>query len=142
MKSLLTTLLSLALAGAAAFGVARFLRHERAEASPDLPGPAAAVGTASPVDAAPGAPGGSRTVLEEAEPAPPEANGAEIAEDGSSVIGKHRSGSMPAHTVYKFNLPMGMPIPSAPRSPRPKMRSPSVTTMMRTSCAGQFANTR
>ena len=33
---------------------------------------------------------------------------------------------------------MGMPMPCAPRSPSPRIRDPSVTTMMWTSSWGQF----
>ena len=33
---------------------------------------------------------------------------------------------------------MEMPKPLSPRSPSPRMRLPSVTTMASTSCAGQF----
>jgi len=56
----------------------------------------------------------------------------------SMVIGSAYAGCTPAHAVYRDNLPIGMPMPSAPRSPRPRMRSPSVTTMIATSFAGQF----
>jgi hypothetical protein len=31
--------------------------------------------------------------------------------------------------VYKLNLPTGIPIPLQPKSPKPKIRSPSVTTI-------------
>jgi len=43
---------------------------------------------------------------------------------------------MPAKAVYNDNLPTGMPIPHAPRSPRPRIRSPSVTTIARTFGSG------
>ena len=59
----------------------------------------------------------------------------------SIVIGRHWCGGMPAQAVYSVSLPMGMPMPCAPRSPRPRIRSPSVTTIMRMSSAGQFAST-
>ena len=56
----------------------------------------------------------------------------------SSMTGRHCVGWMPAQAVYRESLPTGMPIPFAPRSPRPRIRSPSVTTMMRTSLFGQL----
>jgi hypothetical protein len=50
----------------------------------------------------------------------------------SRVRGKVASGLMPAQAVYKDSLPTGIPIPFTPRSPRPKMRDPSVRTVMST----------
>lgn len=47
----------------------------------------------------------------------------------SSVIGKQYSGATPAKAVYKLNLPTGIPMPLQPRSPKPRIRSPSVTTI-------------
>ncbi len=47
----------------------------------------------------------------------------------SRVIGKQYSGATPANAVYKLNLPTGIPIPLQPKSPKPKIRSPSVTTI-------------
>lgn len=46
----------------------------------------------------------------------------------SITTGRHFSGLMPAQAVYRQSFPTGMPIPYTPRSPNPKMRSPSVTT--------------
>lgn len=46
----------------------------------------------------------------------------------SITTGRHFSGLIPAQAVYRQSLPTGMPIPKTPRSPNPKMRSPSVTT--------------
>lgn len=40
--------------------------------------------------------------------------------------------------VYNCNLPTGIPIPNAPRSPRPRIRSPSVTTMALTCSSVQL----
>lgn len=48
------------------------------------------------------------------------------------------SGGTPAQQVYKTNLPIGIPIPQMPRSPRPNIRPPSVTTVKRTSLTGQL----
>jgi len=48
---------------------------------------------------------------------------------------------MPAQAVYSDSLPIGMPMPFAPRSPRPRMRSPSVTTIIATSRCGQLRST-
>ena len=47
----------------------------------------------------------------------------------SIMTGRHTSGSMPLHTVYRASFPTGIPIPQQPRSPRPRIRSPSVITM-------------
>lgn len=52
------------------------------------------------------------------------------------VIGRHWWGLMPARAVYKASLPTGMPMPQAPKSPRPRIRSPSVTTIALTSGSG------
>ncbi len=38
------------------------------------------------------------------------------------------SGGTPPRAVYSAALPRGMPMPLAPKSPRPRMRSPSVKT--------------
>ena len=46
----------------------------------------------------------------------------------SMHTGRHWFGRIPAHTLYSKILPSAMPMPPAPRSPRPKIRSPSVTT--------------
>jgi hypothetical protein len=54
----------------------------------------------------------------------------------SRVTGKHWCGLMPARAVYSANLPTGMPMPYAPKSPSPRILSPSVTTMARTSDSG------
>ncbi len=43
--------------------------------------------------------------------------------------------------VYNCNLPTGIPIPKAPRSPKPKIRSPSVTTIAFTCCSVQLHKT-
>jgi len=45
---------------------------------------------------------------------------------------------IPAKAVYNDNLPTGIPIPHAPRSPRPRIRSPSVTTIARTFGSGLY----
>ena len=45
---------------------------------------------------------------------------------------------MPLAAVYRASLPMGMAIPPAPWSPRPRIRSLSVTTMSRTSSYGPW----
>ena len=47
----------------------------------------------------------------------------------SSVIGRQLLGGTPAHAVYRASLPIGMPMPYVPRSPRPRILSPSVTTI-------------
>lgn len=54
----------------------------------------------------------------------------------SMVMGKHWWGLMPARAVYNESLPTGIPIPHAPKSPNPKILSPSVTTIARTSGSG------
>ena len=59
----------------------------------------------------------------------------------SSMTGRHSVGWIPAQAVYSDNLPMGIPIPSAPRSPRPRILSPSVMTMMRAFLCGQLFKT-
>jgi hypothetical protein len=43
---------------------------------------------------------------------------------------------MPARAVYRANLPTGIPMPYAPKSPSPRILSPSVTTIARTSDSG------
>ena len=58
----------------------------------------------------------------------------------SRVMGKHWCGLMPARAVYSANLPTGMPMPHAPKSPSPRILSPSVTTMARTSGSGLVGN--
>ena len=45
---------------------------------------------------------------------------------------------MPQAAVYSASLPIGMAIPPAPWSPRPRMRSLSVTTTSRTSANGPW----
>lgn len=54
----------------------------------------------------------------------------------SRVTGKHWCGLIPARAVYNANFPTGMPMPYAPKSPSPRILSPSVTTMARTSDSG------
>lgn len=49
----------------------------------------------------------------------------------STVMGRSQSGGAPA-APYTTHLPVGMPMPCAPRSPRPRIRSPSVMTAIRT----------
>src|ERR1022692_493850 len=56
----------------------------------------------------------------------------------STYMGSRYCGGTPAQAVYSCSLPMGMPAPFAPRSPRPRIRPPSVTQMNRTSFSGQF----
>src|SRR5260221_5857235 len=41
-------------------------------------------------------------------------------------------------SVYKDSFPIGIPMPPAPWSPMPRMRSPSVTTITSTSGLGRF----
>ena len=53
----------------------------------------------------------------------------------SMVMGSVQRGSTPASPEYSASFPTGMPMPLAPKSPRPKMRSPSVTQMTRTGIA-------
>ena len=48
---------------------------------------------------------------------------------------------MPAQAEYSDSLPIGMPMPLDPRSPSPRMRSPSVTTIIATSRCGQLRST-
>lgn len=50
----------------------------------------------------------------------------------SSVRGRVASGLIPAHAVYSASLPTGMPMPLMPKSPRPNIRDPSVTTVIST----------
>lgn len=45
----------------------------------------------------------------------------------SSVTGKHCCGDMPPQAVYRASFPTGMPMPWQPRSPSPRILSPSVT---------------
>jgi hypothetical protein len=40
--------------------------------------------------------------------------------------------------VYNCNFPTGIPIPKAPKSPKPKIRPPSVTTIALTCCSVQL----
>ena len=47
----------------------------------------------------------------------------------SSSIGRHCCGGIPPIAVYRDSLPMGIPMPNAPRSPSPRILSPSVTTI-------------
>ncbi len=47
----------------------------------------------------------------------------------SSRMGRHCCGGIPPIAVYSASFPLGIPIPNAPRSPRPRILSPSVTTM-------------
>ena len=46
----------------------------------------------------------------------------------SNTTGRHWCGGTPPIAVYRDSFPTGIPIPKAPRSPRPRIRSPSVTT--------------
>lgn len=55
----------------------------------------------------------------------------------SNIKGRVTSGLIPAHAVYKANLPTGIPMPLIPRSPSPNIRDPSVTTVISAWC-GQF----
>ena len=57
----------------------------------------------------------------------------------SSTIGSVRAGSMPPMRVYSESLPIGMPMPPMPWSPRPRIRCPSVTTITSTSRCGPVA---
>src|SRR5215471_15002787 len=45
----------------------------------------------------------------------------------SRTIGRQYCGGTPVQAVHRASLPIGMPMPPAPRSPKPRMRSPSVT---------------
>src|SRR6218665_2225115 len=55
----------------------------------------------------------------------------------SRTTGRHAVGLTPPIAVYRASFPVGIPIPHAPRSPRPRILSPSVTTI-----AYQQNNTR
>src|SRR5215469_9733958 len=59
----------------------------------------------------------------------------------SRYIGNKYWGGTPAQAVYNCSFPIGIPIPFAPRSPRPRIRPASVTQMNRTSFWGQFFST-
>ena len=50
----------------------------------------------------------------------------------SSETGRVIKGGIPAPAEYRASLPMAMPIPPAPRSPKPRIRSLSVATTSRT----------
>jgi len=56
----------------------------------------------------------------------------------SSVIGRQLLGGTPAQAVYRASLPIGMPMPYVPRSPRPSILSPSVTTIACTVHHGDY----
>src|SRR6266436_3521624 len=56
-------------------------------------------------------------------------------------MGSRPCGGTPAAAVYSCSFPIGMPMPLAPRSPRPRMRPALVTQMKRTSLTGQFRST-
>ena len=60
----------------------------------------------------------------------------------SSETGSVSAGWMPQAAVYSASLPIGMAMPPAPWSPRPRIRSLSVTTMSRTSSYGPLAQDR
>ena len=47
----------------------------------------------------------------------------------SKTTGRQFCGGMPPIAVYSESLPTGIPIPLAPRSPKPRILSPSVTTI-------------
>lgn len=47
----------------------------------------------------------------------------------SRHTGRHLEGGTPPKAVKRRIFPSLMPIPPAPRSPSPRMRSPSVTTL-------------
>ena len=51
----------------------------------------------------------------------------------SSETGRVSEGWRPHAAVYRASFPTGMPMPPAPWSPRPRIRSLSVTTISRTS---------
>ena len=59
----------------------------------------------------------------------------------SICTGRQCLGDSPAHAVYRASLPIGIPIPFTPRSPRPRIRSPSVTTIAFTSVSWWFERT-
>ena len=59
----------------------------------------------------------------------------------SRLTGSVCAGWIPATAVYRASLPMGMPMPPAPWSPRPRIRSLSVATMRRTSSKGALRRT-
>jgi hypothetical protein len=48
----------------------------------------------------------------------------------SRTTGRVPAGSTPPPAVYRFNFPTLIPIPPTPKSPRPRIRDPSVTTMI------------
>lgn len=58
-------------------------------------------------------------------------NNSSLSVPTSIVTGKTLCGAIPPAAQYKLNFPMGMPIPFAPKSPRPRIREPSVTTARR-----------
>ena len=57
----------------------------------------------------------------------------------SSETGSVRAGWMPHAAVYSASFPIGIAMPPAPWSPRPRIRSLSVTTIRRTSSYGRVA---
>src|SRR6201987_770159 len=59
----------------------------------------------------------------------------------SRYIGRRYCGGTPAHAVYNCSLPIGMPMPLAPKSPRPRIRPELVTQITRTSLTGQLRST-
>jgi len=46
----------------------------------------------------------------------------------SNTTGRHCCGGTPPIAVYSANFPAGIPMPHAPRSPNPRILSPSVMT--------------
>ena len=46
----------------------------------------------------------------------------------SNTTGRHCCGGTPPIAVYSANFPAGIPMPQAPRSPSPRILSPSVIT--------------
>lgn len=56
----------------------------------------------------------------------------------SNTIGNTLPGWNPPAITYKSNFPIAIPIPLAPRSPKPKILDPSVITIASTSLECQF----
>ena len=51
-----------------------------------------------------------------------------LSQPTSKTTGRHCCGGTPPIAVYSDNFPMGIPMPNAPRSPNPRILSPSVMT--------------
>jgi len=51
-----------------------------------------------------------------------------LSQPTSKTTGRHCCGGTPPIAVYSDNFPIGIPMPNAPRSPNPRILSPSVMT--------------